>query len=79
MYLALFAKIADAAGKNLTVASFTKAGYQLRNVTLPGSGEPISFGPNQAYAIGKANVLVYNPRSGQLVPAGGLTSGSNEG
>jgi hypothetical protein len=69
--LAIFAKIADAAGKNLTVASFTKAGYQLRNVTLPGSGGPVSFGPDQPYAIGKANVVVYDPRSGQLVPAGG--------
>ena len=69
VYLALFGKIADAAGKNLTVASFTKAGYQLRDVTLPGSGGPVSFGPDQAYAIGKANVVVYDPRSGALVPA----------
>jgi hypothetical protein len=69
VYLTLFAKIADAAGKNLTVASFTKAGYGLRNVTLPGSGGPVSFGPDQAYAIGKANVVVYDPRSGMLVPA----------
>lgn len=67
--LAIFAKIADAAGKNLTVASFTKAGYQLRNVTFPGSGGPVSFGPDQPYAIGKANVVVYDPRSGTLVPA----------
>ncbi len=67
--LAIFAKIADAAGKNLTVASFTKAGYQLRNVTFPGSGGPVSFGPDQPYAIGKANVVAYNPRSGALVPA----------
>jgi hypothetical protein len=70
VYLALFAKIADAARKNLTVASFTKAGYQLKNVILPGSGgEPVSFGPDRAYAIGKANVVVYDPRSGALVPA----------
>lgn len=71
VYLALFAKIANAAGKSLTVASFTKAGYQLRNVTLPGGGGSVSFGPDQPYAIGKANVVVYDPRSGQLVPAGG--------
>ena len=51
------------------MASFTKAGYQLRNVTFPGSGGPVSFGPNQPYAIGKANVVVYDPRSGTLVPA----------
>ena len=67
--LAIFAKIANAAGKNLTVASFTKAGYQLRNVTFPGTGGPVSFGPNQPYAIGKANVVVYDSRSGTLVPA----------
>jgi hypothetical protein len=67
--LAIFAKIADAAGKSLTVASFAKAGYRLRNVTFPGSGGPVSFGPDQPYAIGKANVVVYDPRSGTLVPA----------
>jgi hypothetical protein len=67
--LAIFAKIADGAGKNLTVASFTKAGYQLRNVTFPGGGGPVSFGPDQPYAIGKANIVVYDPRSGTLVPA----------
>ena len=65
--LAIFAKIADAAGKRLTVASFTKAGYQLRNVTFPGSGGPVSFGPDQPYAIGRANVVVYDPRSETLV------------
>jgi hypothetical protein len=67
--LAIFAKIADAAGKSLTVASFTKAGYQLRNVSFPGSGGPVSFGPDQPYAIGQANVVVYDPRSGTLVAA----------
>ena len=46
-YLAIFAKIANAAGKNLTVASFTKAGYGLKNVTFPGSGGPVSFAPGQ--------------------------------
>jgi hypothetical protein len=69
--LAIFAKIADTAGKNLTVASFTKAGYQLRNVSFPGTGGPVSFGPDQPYAIGKANIVVYDSRSGTLVPAGG--------
>ena len=67
-YLALFTKIADAAGKNLTVASFTKAGYGLRNVTFPGSGGPVSFGPGQPYAIGPAQVVVYDSTSQQLVP-----------
>ena len=67
--LAIFAKIANAAGKNLTVSSFTKAGYQLRNIAFPGSGGAVSFGPNRPYAKGKANVVVYDPRSGTLVPA----------
>ncbi len=68
-YLAIFAKIADAAGKNLTVASFTKAGYGLKNATLPGSGGAVSFGPGQPYAIGPAQVVVYDPTSQQMVPA----------
>jgi ABC-type branched-subunit amino acid transport system substrate-binding protein len=48
----LFATIAKAAGKHLTVSSFVHAGYGLRNVTIPGQGAPISFGPNQPYALG---------------------------
>jgi hypothetical protein len=66
-YLAIFAKIADAAGKHLTVASFTKAGYGLRDVTFPGSDGPVSFGPNQAYAIGRVNIVTYDPTSKNLV------------
>jgi phosphoribosylcarboxyaminoimidazole (NCAIR) mutase len=72
-YLAIFAKIANAAGKNLTVASFTKAGYGLKNMTFPGSGGPVSFGPNQPYAIAPAQVLVYSPTSQTLVPASSST------
>jgi hypothetical protein len=67
--LAILSEIADRAGKNLTVASFTKAGYGLRNVTFPGSGGPVSFGPNQPYAIGKTNILVYSTKLGTLVDA----------
>jgi hypothetical protein len=67
--LAILSEIADRAGKNLTVASFTKAGYGLKNVTFPGSGGPVSFGPNQPYAIGKTNILVYDTKSGTLVDA----------
>jgi hypothetical protein len=67
--LAIFAKIADAAGKSLTVSSFTKAGYQLRNVAFPGTDGPVSFGPDQPYATGKANIVVFDPRSGSLVSA----------
>jgi Periplasmic binding protein len=67
--LAIFTKIADAAGKKLTVASFTKAGYGLKNVSLPGSGGPVSFGANQPYAIGPVNIVTYSPKSKTLVPA----------
>ncbi len=67
--LAILAAIADQAGKDLTVASFTKAGYGLRNVTFPGSSEPVSFGPNRPYALGSPNLLVYSFKLGTLVPA----------
>ncbi len=68
-YLTLFQKIADAAGKKLTVASFTAAGYGLKNVVIPGAGGAISFAKNQPYAIGPINVVTYSPKSKTLVPA----------
>ena len=43
--LAIFAKIADAAGKRLTVASFTKAGYQLKTSLFPGQVDPCPSDP----------------------------------
>ncbi len=71
--LAMFQKIADAAGKKLTVASFAKAGYGLRSVSFPGSGGPVSFGPNQPYAVGPVNVVTYSSTSKTLVPASSST------
>jgi len=69
-FLTLFQKIADAAGKKLTVASFTKAGYALKNASLPGTGGGlISFANNQPYAIGPITVVTYSPTSKTLVPA----------
>ena len=67
--LAMFAKIADAAGKHLTPQSFVQAGYGLRNVTFPGSGGPVSFGPNQPYAIGPVFLVRFDTSSNQLVTA----------
>jgi Periplasmic binding protein len=67
--LAMLTKLADAAGKHLTVASLTKASYGLKNVTFPGSGGPVSFGPNQPYALGSVNVVTYDPQTASLVPA----------
>jgi hypothetical protein len=69
-YLTLFQKIADAAGKKLTVASFTKAGYALKNASIPGTGGGlVTFGNNQPYAIGPITVVTYSPSSKTLVPA----------
>ena len=68
--LTLFQKIADAAGKKLTVASFTKAGYALKNASPPGNWwRPVSFANNQPYAIGPITVVTYSPTSKTLVPA----------
>ncbi len=65
--LALFAAIAKAAGKNLTVATFARAGYGLRNVTLPGVGGPVSFGPGRDYAIGPVFIGKYSAAANQFV------------
>jgi hypothetical protein len=65
--VAMFDTIAKAAGKKLTVASFTNAGYGLRNVTFPGAGGPVSFGPGRDYAIGPVFVGKYSPALNQLV------------
>ena len=67
-YLGLFDDIATAAGKNLTTASFTKAGYALKNAEVPGLGV-VSFGPDQAYATGPVTIFKYGPTSETLVPA----------
>jgi hypothetical protein len=67
--LALFAKIADTAGKKLTVASFTKAGYSLKSITIPGAGGLVSFGNNQPYSLGPVDVVVFSPTSNTLVSA----------
>src|SRR5215469_9708065 len=47
--MALFTTIAKAAGKDLNLASFEKAGYGLRNATIPGAVAPVSFGPHRPY------------------------------
>jgi hypothetical protein len=67
-YLSMFTTIAKAAGKKLTVASFTKAGYGLKNVKFPGVA-PVSFGPNQPAAVGAIYPVVYNAKTNSLVIA----------
>jgi hypothetical protein len=65
-YVAMFDAIAKAAGKTLTVASFTHAGYGLRNLKVPGAGT-VSFGPGRAYALGSVYLAHYDPTTKQLV------------
>jgi hypothetical protein len=65
--LALFAAIAKAAGKHLTVSSFVHAGYGLRNVLLPASSAPVSFGPNQPYPIGPVYMDRYDAATNTFV------------
>jgi hypothetical protein len=67
--MAIFTKIADAAGKHLTASTFAKAGYGLRDVTFPGEGGPVSFGSDQPYALGPVYPLVFNRAANELVTA----------
>ena len=58
--MALFTDIAEAAGKNLTVSSFTHAGYGLKNLVLPGSNATVSFAPGRPYALGPVYMVHYD-------------------
>ena len=64
--MALFTTIAEAAGKDLTVARFEKAGYGLRNATIPGAASTVSFGPGRAYPLGPVIVVTYDPAKNVL-------------
>jgi Periplasmic binding protein len=64
--MALFTTIAKAAGKHLTIASFDKAGYALRDVTIPGAASAVSFGPGRAYPLGPVIVVTYDPAKNVL-------------
>ena len=57
--LALFTTIAKAAGKDLTLSSFAKAGYGLRHVTIAGAATPVSFGANRPYPLGTVIPVTY--------------------
>ena len=65
--MALFADIAKAAGKDLTVSSFVHAGYGLKNLVLPGAGAPISFGPRRPYALGPVYMVHYDTATKNVV------------
>jgi hypothetical protein len=58
--VALFAAIAKAAGKSLTVQNFTRAGESLKNFTIPGSGGSVSFAPGRPYALGPVYIGTYD-------------------
>ncbi len=65
--LAMFSAIAKAAGKDLTRASFIKAGYALRNANLPEAAVPVSFGPGRPYPLGPVYVGRYDAAKKSLV------------
>jgi hypothetical protein len=65
--MALFTDIAKAAGKNLTVSSFVHAGYGLKNLTLPGTNAPVSFGPGRPYALGPVYMVHYDAGTNSLI------------
>jgi hypothetical protein len=73
--MALFSAIAKAAGKDLTVQSFVHAGYGLKNLTLPGTNAPISFGPRRPYALGPVYMVHYDPATKAVVYAPKSTTG----
>ncbi len=62
----LFEAIAKAAGRSLTTSSFTKAGYGLTNVTLPGTGAPVSFAQGRAYPLGPVYLAHFDGATGQI-------------
>jgi hypothetical protein len=64
--LALFATIAEAAGKNLSTQSFVEAGYRLRNAVVPGLLAPISFGERRPYVIGPVYLVRYDQPNNAL-------------
>ncbi|MGH8997477.1 MAG: hypothetical protein ACRDYB_15860, partial [Acidimicrobiales bacterium] len=64
--VSLFTAIAKAAGKHLTLSSFLKAGYGLRNVDVPGAGK-ISFAPGRPFALGPVYMVHYDPSTKTLV------------
>jgi hypothetical protein len=64
--LALFKTIAIHAGKNLTEASFARAGEHLHGLVLPGVPSPVSFGPDRDYALGSVYIGRYDLATGTV-------------
>jgi hypothetical protein len=77
--MALFAAIAKSAGRNLTAQTFKQGGYRLRNISIPGMGAPVSFGPGRAYALGPVYLVRYSANSKQFVTADRPITGKEGG
>ena len=73
--MALFTDIATAAGKDLTVSSFVHAGYRLKNLVLPGTNAPVSFGPGRPYALGPVYMVHYDAATKAVVYANTAVAG----
>jgi hypothetical protein len=73
--MALFADIAKAAGKDLTVSSFVHAGYRLKNLVLPGTNAPVSFGPGRPYGLGPVYMVHYDAATKAIVYANTSATG----
>jgi hypothetical protein len=58
--LAMFAAIAKRAGRNLSEATFARAGQQLHNIVFPGVPSPVSFGAGHDYALGSVYLGRYD-------------------
>ena len=58
--VAILTAILKAAGKNLSRSSFAHAGYELKNVAIPGSGQPVSFTSGRPYDIGAVYLVTYD-------------------
>jgi hypothetical protein len=65
--LAMFTAIAKAAGKDLTQASFIKAGYGLRNATLPLAAVPVSFAQDRPYPLGPVYIGHYDATKNSIL------------
>ncbi len=73
--MALFTDIAKAAGKHLTVSSFVHAGYRLKNLVLPGTNAPVSFGLGRPYALGSVYMVHYDPATKAIAYADNPVAG----
>jgi ABC-type branched-subunit amino acid transport system substrate-binding protein len=63
----LFAQIAKAAGKNLTNGSFLTGGESLKNITLPGGNQPLSYGPDSYDGNLPVTIYAWDPTTKTFV------------